>query len=426
MTDGIKIVEYFIFTGFNYSTFIQIFCRSMNILMERKFFKRSFLGVTLGFVFLFGFVFHVSAAENLEKTDMSEILVIGNGSVIRGNVAAARDAAISDALVKGVAQYLALYLGSEKMINNFARLINDVIPKSGEEIENYNILAEEKNDRQYKILVRIKVNEELMEEKLSQMGIILRDVPAIKLLFLVYQKDPEDGNIYYWWNEPDSNNPMTSTELILHRIFQERGFDPVNRLLNLPEETYSDDLRKLDLTDDDAMEWGRLFSSDVVILGKSEITEDERVFVSLKTIDIEKNNVISEDFQIEPIEQSGMKDRQVMDTLEIAINNIVTRLSPAIIKSFEEIEREISLFEVEFRGLRSLKQLQILTDSLKSDINGVKSVIQKRIKRNSITVSVEFAGDVDMFLDRVKKYAKFPFLIDVSKTEEGKGIIEIR
>ena len=398
----------------------------MNILMERKFFKRSFLGVTFGFVFLFVFVFHIAAAGSLEKADMSEILVIGSGRVISGNVSAARNAAISDALVKGVAQYLAFYLGSERMINNFERLVNDVIPKSGEEIENYNILAEEKNDKQYKILVRIKVNEKLMEEKLSQMGIILRDVPTIKLLLLVYEKDPQDGNIYYWWNEPDSNNPMTSTELILHRIFQERGLDPVNRLLNVPEETYSDDLRKLDLTDEDAMEWGRLFSADVVILGKSEITEDEMVFVSLKAIDIEKNNVISEDFQIEPIEQSGMKDRQVMDTLEIAISNIVTRLSPAIIRSFEEIEEEISLFEVEFKGLRSLKQLQILTNSLKSDIRGVKSVIQKRIKRDCITVSVEFAGDVDMFLDRVKKYEKFPFLADVSKTEEGKGIIEIR
>jgi hypothetical protein len=217
---------------------------------------------------------------------------------------------------------------------------------------------------------------------------------------------------------------LTSTELILYRVFQECGFDPVNRLSSVPEEKYSDDIRKLDLTDEDAMEWGRLYSSDVVIVGKSEITKNEMVFISVKSIDVKEKSVINEDFQTEQINQYGTEREQVMDALARAINSIVTRLSPAIISSFEAIE-EVNLIEVELRGLRSLEQLINFSDFLKKDIEGVKSVMEKRIKVNSINLAVEFSGEEDTFFDRVRGHEKFPFFADLSQKEGGGFVIEL-
>lgn len=396
----------------------------MRIFIGRKKIKRSYFLFICGLILVSVFVFHIPAVESSEKTDQIEILVIGSGSIIDGNIAAAREDAISDAFLKGVEQYLAKYLGGQRMINNFPRLINEVIPGAKDEIENFNILAEEKSNNRYRILVRMKVNESLMEEKLNQKGIIFKDIPPIKFLFLVSQKDSRDENISYWWNKPDSNNPLTSTELILYRVFQECGFDPVNRLSSVPEEKYSDDIRKLDLTDEDAMEWGRLYSSDVVIVGKSEITENEMVFISVKSIDVKEKSVINEDFQTEQINQYGTEREQVMDALARAINSIVTRLSPAIISSFEAIE-EVNLIEVELRGLRSLEQLINFSDFLKKDIEGVKSVMEKRIKVNSINLAVEFSGEEDAFFDRVRGHEKFPFFADLSQKEGGGFVIEL-
>ena len=397
----------------------------MGIFMRREKIKRINFPFIFGVILLFVFVFNISVAESSEKTDKVEILVIGSGSIIDGNIADARKNAISDALLKGVEEYLAKYLGNQKMINNFPRLINDVIPGAKDEIENFNILAEEKNNNVYKILVRMKVNESLMEEKLNQKGIILKDVPPIKFLFLVSQKDSQDKNMNYWWNEPDSNNPLTSTELILHRVFQECGFEAVNRLSTVPEGKYSDDMRKLDLTDEDAMEWGRLYSSDVVIVGKSEIIDNEMVSISLKSIDVKKKSVINEDFQTEQLNQNDTEREQVMDALARAVNSIVTRLSPAIISSFEKIE-EVSLIEVELRGLKSLEQLTNFSDFLKKYIEGVKTVMEKSIKVNSIDLEIEFSGDEDTFFNRIKGHEKFPFFADVTQKEGGGFVIELQ
>lgn len=397
----------------------------MRIFMGREKIKRITLPFIFGLILLSVFVFNIPVVESSEKTNMDEILIIGSGGIIDGNIADARENAISDALLKGVEEYLAKYLGNQGMINNFARLINDVIPGAKDEIENFNILAEEKSNNIYKILVRMKVNESLMKEKLNQKGIIFKDIPPIKFLFLVSQKDSQDKNMNYWWNEPDSNNPLTSTELILHRVFQECGFDPVNRLSTVPEGKYSDDMRKLDLTDEDAIEWGRLYSSDVVIVGKSEITENEMVFISLKSIDVKKKSVIKDDFQTEQLNQNGTEREQLMDALARGVNSIVTRLSPAIISSFEKIE-EVSLIEVELRGLKSLEQLINFSDFLKEDIEGVKTVIEKSIKGNSINLMVEFSGDEDTFFNRVKGHERFPFFADVSQKEGGGFVVELQ
>lgn len=101
-----------------------------------------------------------------------EILVIGTGRINDGNVARARRAAISEALIKGVEAYLARRLGRQGMINNFPRLLQNVIPKAREEVENFRILAEEKVEAQYKIFVRVKINKELMDEKLREIGLV--------------------------------------------------------------------------------------------------------------------------------------------------------------------------------------------------------------------------------------------------------------
>ena len=126
-------------------------------------------------------------AETPEKVDREDILAMGAGKIVDGNVAHARKIAISIALAKGVEEYLARRLGKQGMVNNFRKLIQEVIPRARETIENFHILAEEQIDKDYQVLVRLKVNEEMMEEELRSVGLILREGPPIKILFLVSQ-----------------------------------------------------------------------------------------------------------------------------------------------------------------------------------------------------------------------------------------------
>jgi hypothetical protein len=398
----------------------------MNMFMKTGIPADSVFRIALSLILIFVISLIRCPAEGMENADRSEILVIGSSSVIGGNVASARQKAISDALDKGLEIYLTRFLGSQKMINNFTRVINEVVPESEEMVENFNILAEENNGKHYKLLVRIKFNENLMSEKLSQLGIIFPDIPVIRVLFLVAQKDSQNGDVAHWWDDPERNNPLTSTELILFRVFQERGFDPVNRLSNVPEEGCSDDMRDLDLTDEEIIEWGELFGVDIVVTGMNEIIRNEMVSIALKVMDVKEKIVIGEDSQIESVHRYDSDREQIMDALTRAVNSIANRLTPAIIESFEETEQEINLIEVELRGLRDFRQLNAFVEFLKADIEGVKSVIQTSVRRDLINLSVVFSGKRDTFFNRVKSHERFPVFADFRQKEEGVFVIEIK
>jgi uncharacterized membrane protein len=73
--------------------------------------------------------------------------------------------------------------------------------------------------------------------------------------------------------------------------------------------------------------------------------------------------------------------------------------------------------------LREPRQIQ---NFLRKDIAGVKSVRQSRITGQAIFLVVEFAGDEDKLLEMVSNHEKKPIRTDVSKSEEGKIIINLR
>jgi hypothetical protein len=65
----------------------------------------------INFIFIFElillsfFICFVQYAECSEKADKIDVLVIGSGRIMDGNIAAARKDAISDALLKGLEEY---------------------------------------------------------------------------------------------------------------------------------------------------------------------------------------------------------------------------------------------------------------------------------------------------------------------------------
>ncbi len=390
--------------------------------------KRLFFRVLslLFVILLYCLAVRVPMALSREEPDQIEILVIGTGRIIKDNIAGARKAAISEALIKGVEEYLTRYLGSQGMINNFPRLIHDVIPGSGEEIENFHILAEERHEHDYKVLVQIKVNEKLMEDKLKDTGIILMEGPPVKLLFLVSQKKVDDHETLYWWGDPDSEPALTSTELVLHRIFQERGFSPVSRLASVPEEKLTSEMRGLNLTEEDAAKWGDLFSADFVILGESEIVDDKRISLRLKVIDVADKSLLAQDSQTETVVEDTPETDRIMEALEKGVTNIADRLIALIMESRERSDEEVSTMEIELRGLKSLKQFMKFLSFLRDDIAGVNSVVQTRIKGDDMTLSVEFSGNREMFLQKVIKNEKFPLLADINRTDRGRVVIQFK
>lgn len=389
--------------------------------MNIKYFIRIMCGFFLIIAAFSLDMFYSDRASGAEKTD---IISVGKGSIKNNNTADARKDAISDALRKGIEQYLVSYLGSQGMADNFTKLINDIAPVAGEDIENYQILAEDRSGDIYRILVSVKVNENLMGERLKKIGIVRIETTSIKILFLVSEiaSGKERSS---WWSKPEGNPALTTTELKLYNIFQKQGMETINRLSNPPALKYSEGMREPDISNDAAMQWGRLFSADLIIKGGCSTTSDNMVAVDLEAIKVEDGVSICRAGSEEKMNSAETLDDGFTKALDRAINNIAVQFGPQIINALGKIDGKSNKIVLTLNDVKNYEEFRMFKKYLEDEIGGIKSVVQSRIKGSSITMSVEFLGTRDAFINKLKGSKKFPVQADKAEKSGGEIVIAI-
>lgn len=354
----------------------------------------------------------------------NEILSIGTARIVKGNLARAKDNAISMALSKGVENYILHRLGSQAVANNFMRLLKRVLPMATKEIQDFHILAEEQIGDEYYVFVGLRVNKEVIEGTFQKSDIILREGLPVKLLFLV--SETIDGKVSYWWKNPEDYPPLNSSELVIYDIFRKKGFKPINRTLSIPDTEYYEELKVPDLQTASVLKWGRLFSADVVISGHVDIIDEKEITLMLKAFDLKNGLMICQGIQTENITKNATEKGDVMAALERLSNRLIARLSPAITRFVGSSSEEISHLKITMKRLSSYSEFRDFKDFLKKNIKGVSSVKLTRIKKNSLTVSVEFHGDRKDFLKHVLNHKHLPFPLYPEQTTSEEIILDVR
>lgn len=384
--------------------------------MSGKYWADSANWVLILFLWVFALVASPVSAESREARADNEVLAVGTATIYEGNVASAKDRAIASALKHGVETYLLRHLGSRQVAENFERLGREVIPGSEGQIENFHILAESEFDDSYRVLVRARVNKALVERRLRQAGVTMEtERPPIRILFLVYET--RDGKTSWWWQDPARHSSLTSTELALYRIFEKRGFIPINRTMTIPEQGMSNRLRSLNLEAEKAIEWGELTGADVVIYGGSEIVQGSEIYMTLSGVNVAQESQLGKVSRVEPIEGG----QGLMEALGTLADGLAARMAPAITQSVTA-RRSGNQFEVLLKGLGSYREFRVLRDFLRRDVSGIESVRQTRVRKDSITIVIEYQGDKNRLLDRILNHEKLPFPLEVNYTEEDRII----
>jgi len=197
-------------------------------------------------------------------------------------------------------------------------------------------------------------------------------------------------------------------------------------LLNVPEGEFSSEMNALELTDEDAIGWGRLFSADVVIRGRCRVNQETEVALELEAFHVENGSLIDWGMEVEKIEGPPPDVDQVVETIETLVNNVAARLSPRITSTMQSKGATLNQLELVLQGVRNFSQFRVFKDLLENDISGVESVKQTRVRDNAMSISVEFFGDEKRFLDMISTQKSLPFVTDVKRTEEGEIYVLIR
>ena len=154
---------------------------------------------------------------------LKTMVVIGTGTIYKGNPEAARQDAINDGLNSALDAAVVELLSPESLVGHF-QIINQVIEGQTEEfIQGYKVLGEYKAGKNYRTVVEATISVEAIARKLSEMSIAVGRGELPKVLFFVSEQNPIGALAHYWWGG-DTQFVMSSAEKAMAGTFAEKGF----------------------------------------------------------------------------------------------------------------------------------------------------------------------------------------------------------
>ena len=363
------------------------------------------LFVALGLFLLPGIFLPWPADAGMPET--GEALAIGEAPVLEGNYALARKTAIDQALMKGVESYLLRLLGSGRAVDHFDCIARDLLPAAQEQVTNFHILTEKPGADKYRVLIKVKVNEGMVRERLRSAGVILSESPGLDLLLMV--SEVRDGTQSYWWKDPENFPGLSSVELALHKAFQDKGFRPVNHTFVPPGANQPVGVRAACLENDDLVTWGRLFSADWVLYGECRMVSDSHISLNIKAVYVPKTMTVCEETVTQSLDRNSDPGQSFSAPLEDVTRHLTDRISPCMVQAIAGESNTGASLTVTLKGMRMPKDFWRFSDFLTRDVAGATSVIPSEIRADTMSATVKFEGRRDAFIHRVLSHPKRPF-----------------
>jgi len=313
-----------------------------------------------------------------------------------------------------VEEYLVQRLGHQGMADNFQRLYEDILSRAKEQIQDYQVIKEFATDNYVRVLIKARINTAVLEAVLENMGLREKGTIQIDVLFLVSGKG-KGSSASGWWTNPSVHTSLSLTELFLSQVFEESGFRVINRSFFPPEEGYDEDMLQISLADEDAVKWGKLLSAQMVITGEATVSGEEMASVYLRAIRVADGATIAQGFR-----EGKASDNQGGEgaAVESAINKWARDMVPYIEDAFKSAEEAVNQITITLRGLRSYKELHDIKEFFAGNFPEVKSVIERRLKRELVSVSIKLQGDARGLAKRALNHPKKPFLFSIREVNE--------
>ncbi len=162
---------------------------------------------------------------------LKTVVVIGTGTIYKGNSEAARQAAIKDGLNVALDAAVVELLSPESLVGHF-QIINQVIQDQTDEfIQGYKVLGEYQAGKNYRAVVEATISIEAISRKLASVSVFVGAKELPKVLFFISEQNPAGSLTHYWWGG-GTQFRMSSAEKSMGRVLTEKGFrvaDPRRR-----------------------------------------------------------------------------------------------------------------------------------------------------------------------------------------------------
>ena len=381
----------------------------------KNFFKDKFFLFILLPALVFGF------SGNLIAQDSAMVVqAIGTGIIRDKDVAAARDEALSNAMVSSVQRAAADLVSVETIVLNFKKLDETIFANNGDYILEYKVLAENMSGKTYRIMVEATLFSEKIKNILSTLETVSTEKDLPKVLFFLAEKNIDDIMLSYWWGE-DPTFVKNLSEQAIAQAFIDQGFSIIDHepmLQFQPDMIY---VNNPYLENEQAVQLGQRLNADIIVVGTAiaEVMPDTlgatnrfcKAELSVRAIRIDTGEEITSMNQ-KSVAVSGDNASSGHDALSNAGSLAGKALAPRIVQAWKNSETTSPQIEIFVKGSGDLGNFVGFRKSL-SQLPGIGNLRIKETMGDEALLLVEYTGSTQTLAETLIQESFDGFAIDI-------------
>jgi len=367
-----------------------------------------------------------------EEPITQEVRVIGAAKVQGDNVARARTQAINKSLVAAVDTVILNMMPLEKIVEKF-QTTNEIITEHTDSfIEHYKVLAETRYGTDYRVMVQATVSITNLQQRFLDAGIKLVKESLPSVLLLISELNLDVPTPRYWWAD---NLPYfkAAAETAIAEMLESNGFSIIDPGVMTQAIEIAPDNNIPDISDQGAMDLGKQFGADVVVVGQSKVERTENVMgantrsfsasiiaLVLRTESGEEIASISQSATTVSTNEYEGSQEALIKAGSLAGEELTAKITDIWKKGSEKP----AMVRIEVEGTRNLGNF-VLFRNILNDIAGVKRIQMKELMADTSTIIVDYSGSTKTLADSLMVKTYETFSINISEVSENHLRIEL-
>jgi hypothetical protein len=370
---------------------------------------------------------HAQASPETRTT-----LAIGTARVYKDNVAGARDQAIRNGLISAVDRIVMDMLPVESLVENF-QTANEILQGNTRAfIQGYQVLAEQRVDKTYRVLVQATLATTALGERFSNAGIVLGKKTLPTVLFFIAERNIDDETPRYWWGE-DLQFFKPIAEYAMSEALRKKGYIIMDPGAVIQSGTVEIDTQNPDLGNTEAVNLGTHLGADVVILGQSEVEATANVMganirsfeatVRLRAILAKTGAEIGSTTQTAVAAKQSEYEGST-EALTQAGALAGEALSKQIASAWEKGSEGPSMVKIIVEGTQNLVNFVLFRKTL-NDISGIEGIKTREMRPDTSTIMIEYTGTPKQLADALMLKTVENFGINITEVSDDHLRVEI-
>jgi hypothetical protein len=371
-----------------------------------------------------------AAAQETATAPTTEITVVGVGSILNNDAAAARDQAIDDAMRKAVQQALGTFIKSETLVQNFQLVDDRILSWSAGYVKKYDILREGKIPIDtYEVQMRATVNlSELRVDDDALAALIEKENPRVMVMIAEQNIGETASRLHYF--EVD----LTAAETAIIDVFRTKGFEVVDQAQAKENQKRDVVLSALDGNAKAAAAIAAAQHAELIVTGKAFAKvatgfsmggmKSCQANITTRLVSADDAKIIataSENAAYPHIDEVTGGTLAIQKAAKKCAETIVTKVAAEAQKRFYNT----TTVNLRVQGYRNYNELQKFSNTLKYYLRGVKEVFQRSAAGGYANFDVKIVGSAKQLARELGNKNLSPFKVEVTGATANRVDIKI-